>query len=212
MEIVGVVQTFSYRASGLREPEEQLYFPFFEGTPRGGSLFVRSRVESGTAMAAIRATVARLDPALPLTALRTIDDQLDRALSNERLLAALAVAFAALALLLAAVGLYGVTSFVVAGRTREIGIRMALGATRGAASWMVVRDTSRLVLLGVAVALPCAWGLGRLVESQLFGVTALDGRTLAVGALVVSLAALAAAAVPARRASRLDPVQALRHS
>jgi predicted permease len=212
IEIVGVVATFSYRASGLREPEEQIYFPFFEGAPRGGSLFVRSRTESGAAMAAVRATVSRLDPTLPVSDLRTIDDQLDRALSNERLLAALAVAFAALALLLAAVGLYGVTSFVVAGRTREIGIRMALGATRGAASWMVVRDTSRLVLLGVALALPCAWALGRLVESQLFGVTALDGRTIAVGALVVTLAALAAAVVPARRASKLDPLRALRHS
>jgi ABC-type antimicrobial peptide transport system permease subunit len=77
---------------------------------------------------------------------------------------------------------------------------------------MVVRDTSRLVLLGVAVAVPCAWGLGRLVESQLFGVTALDGRTIVTGALVVALAALASAAVPARRASKLDPVQALRHT
>ncbi len=212
IEIVGVVQTFSYRAAGLREPEEQLYFPFFEGAARGGSFFIRSRVESGAAMAAIRSTVGRLDPALPFTLLRTVDDQLDRALQNERLLAALAVAFAALALLLAAVGLYGVTSFVVAGRTREIGIRMALGATRSGAWWMVVRDTSRLVLLGIAVALPCAWGLGRLVESQLFGVTALDARTIVGGALVVALAALVAAAVPARRASNLNPVQALRHS
>jgi predicted permease len=212
IEIVGVVQTFSYRARGLREPEDQLYFPFFEGRTRGGSIFVRTRTGSEAAFGAIRGVVSRLDPTLPVSDLRTIDDQLDRALSNERLLAALAVAFATLALLLAAVGLYGVTSFVVAGRTREIGIRMALGATRGAASWMVVRDTSRLVLLGVALALPCAWGLGRLVESQLFGVSALDGRTMAVGALVVALAALAAAAVPARRASRLDPVQALRHS
>ena len=208
MEIVGVVKTFSYR--GLRETDDQMFAAFREGEMGGTNYYVRTRVSSPRAFASIRAAVASLDPNLPVDELRTVDDQLDRALSNERLLAILASAFAALAVLLAVVGLYGVTSFVVTRRTREIGIRMALGATRRAALWLVVRDTGMLVIGGIAIALPAVWGLGRLVESQLFGVTALDARTMAAGAALVALAALAAAAVPARRASSLNPVEALR--
>jgi predicted permease len=210
IEIVGVVKTFSYRARGLREPEEQAFFPYFEGAFAGGGFYVRTRAASAAAFPSIRAAVRSVDPALPVDALRTLDDELDRALANERLLAILATAFAALAVLLAVVGLYGVTSFVVTRRTREIGIRMALGATREAALWLVMRDTGVLVVGGISLALPAVWGLGRIVESQLFGVTALDGATVAAGAAVVVLAALAAAAVPARRASTLNPVEALR--
>jgi ABC-type antimicrobial peptide transport system permease subunit len=148
---------------------------------------------------------------LPYDGMQTIDDQLDRALQNERLLAILAAAFAGLAVLLAVVGLYGVTSFVVTRRTREIGIRMALGATRGAALWLVVRDTAAMVLAAVAIAVPAAWALGRLVESQLFGVRAMDGATFAAAALLVAGAAVAATAVPARRATSVNPVEALRY-
>jgi predicted permease len=208
MEIVGVVKTFSYR--GLREVDDQVFVPFRESTIRGSNYYVRTRASSPAAFASIRGAVRTLDPALPVDALRTLDDQLDRALANERLLAILATAFAALAVLLAVVGLYGVTSFVVTRRTREIGIRMALGATREAALWLVIRDTGVLVIAGIAIALPFVGGLGRLVESQLFGVRALDATTIAVCAALVVLAALAAAAVPARRASSLNPVEALR--
>ena len=208
MEVVGVVKTFSYR--GLREVDDQVFVPFLESTIRGTNYYVRTRASSPAAFASIRAAVRAQDPALPVDRLRTLDDQLDRALGNERLLAILATGFAALAVILAVVGLYGVTSFVVTRRTREIGIRMALGATREAALWLVIRDTGVLVVAGIAIALPAVGGLGRLVESQLFGVHALDGRTIAVCAALVVLAALAAAAVPARRASSLNPVEALR--
>jgi predicted permease len=208
MEIVGVVKTFAYR--GLREEDDQMFAPFREGAFRGSNFYVRTRVASPHAFASIRRAVAALDPSLPVDELRTVDDQLDRSLSNERLLAILASAFAALAVVLAVVGLYGVTSFVVTRRTREIGIRMALGATRAGALWLVVRDTGLLVVAGIAVALPAAWALGRLIESQLFGVGALDGATVASCAALVVIAALAAAAVPARRASTLNPVEALR--
>src|SRR5262245_46835379 len=211
MEIVGVVPTFSRRARGLRDPEEQAFFPFFESTIGGAMFYVRTRVPSAAAFASMRAAVRRIDPALPLGELRTIDDQLDRALQNERLLAVLASAFAGLAILLAVVGLYGVTSFVVTRRTREIGIRMALGATRRAALWLVVRDTGFLVVAGVAVAVPVVWALGRLVQSQLFGVGATDAATIAGAAALVGAAALAATALPARRATTLNPVEALRY-
>jgi predicted permease len=211
MQIVGVVQTFSYRARGLRDPEEQAFFPYFEGSFGGGQLYLRTRNSSAGAFAAIRAAVAKAAPGLAVEELRTLDDQLDRALANERLLAILATAFALLAVLLAVVGLYGVTSFVVARRTREIGIRMALGATRRAALWLVVSDTARLVAASVVIALPAVWALGRLVESQLFGVSALDAAALEAAAALVGIAALAAAAVPARRATAVSPVDALRH-
>jgi hypothetical protein len=130
IEIVGVVKTFSYR--GLRATEEQAFFPYFEGNFRGGGFYVRTRSASAAAFASIRTAVRTVDSALPVDGLRTLDDQLDRSLSNERLLAMLAAAFAALATLLAAVGLYGVTSFVVTRRTREIGIRIAGRACQGA--------------------------------------------------------------------------------
>jgi predicted permease len=211
IEIVGVVSSFSYRARGLRDVEEQAFFPFFEGsTMRGGAIYARTRTASAAAFASIRAALRRIDPALPVDDLRTLDDQLDRALANERLLALLASAFALLAVLLAVVGLYGVTAFVVARRTREIGIRMALGATRRAALLLVVRDAAALVALGVLVALPVVWGLGRLVSSQLFGIGAMDAATFGAAAALVAGATLAAAALPARRASRVSPVEALR--
>jgi predicted permease len=208
IEIVGVVKTFSYR--GLRATEEQAFFPYFEGNFRGGGFYVRTRSASAAAFASIRTAVRRVDSALPVDGLRTLDDQLDRSLSNERLLAMLAAAFAALATLLAAVGLYGVTSFVVTRRTREIGIRIALGATRVAALSLVVRETAVLVMAGVTLALPVVWGLGRLIESQLFGVRAMDAGTIAGCAALVALVALAAAALPARRVASLNPVEALR--
>jgi len=208
MEIVGVAPTFSYR--GLRETDDTVFVPFYESTLRAGVFYLRTRAGSPQAFAAIRGAVRALDPALPVDELRTVDDQLDRSLANERLLAILATAFASLAVVLAVVGLYGVTAYVVTRRTREIGIRMALGATRGDALWLVVRDTAVMVLGGIALALPAVWTLGRLVESQLFGVTALDGPTIAAATALLALAALASAAVPARRAATLNPVEALR--
>jgi ABC-type antimicrobial peptide transport system permease subunit len=173
--------------------------------------WVRTRVPSRMAFSAIRNAVRRIDPALPIAYMRTVDEQIDRALLNERLLATLASAFAGLAILLALVGVYGVTSFVVSRRTREIGIRVALGATRGAAVWLILRDGAIMVIAGVAIALPVAWGLGSLIESQLFGVRAMDWPTVAVAAALIAVGALVASALPVRRATAISPIQALRH-
>jgi len=151
-----------------------------------------------------------VDPTLPLLSPRTLDEQVDLSLTTERMMATLSGGFAAVALLLSVVGLYGVMAFVVTSRTPEIGIRMALGATRRAAVWLVVADAVAMIAAGTAIALPLVWGLGRLVEAQLFGVHALDAPTIAVASLVLALVALAAAMLPAWRAASVSPTEALR--
>ena len=126
------------------------------------------------------------------------------------MLAALSASFGTLALLLSLVGLYGVMSFVVTQRTREIGIRMALGATRIASVWLVLRDALMMIAVGIAIALPCVWALGRLVESQLYDIKPTDPATIAAATLTLCLATLGATLIPARRASTVNPTEALR--
>ena len=126
------------------------------------------------------------------------------------MLAALSSGFGAIALLLSAVGLYGVMAFVVTQRRQEIGVRLALGATRGTAVWLVVRDALIMTLIGIAAALPLAWALRRLIEAQLFGVHAFDGPTIAAASIVLTLVALAGALIPAWRAASVSPTEALR--
>jgi ABC-type antimicrobial peptide transport system permease subunit len=142
--------------------------------------------------------------------MRTLEQQLDKSLMSERLLATLSTIFGCLATLLAAVGLYGVMAYMVARRTREIGIRMALGASGGSVVWLVMREVLLLAVIGVAIGLPSAWGLTRLVESQLFGVKPADAWTTSLAAAGIASVALLAGYLPARRATGIDPMQALR--
>ena len=208
IEVVGVVADFSYR--GLREESEQAYFPIFEGDRSGGTFYVKVRGTPEGAFQSIRTIVHNADPALPITYFRTLDEQVNRSLNTERILAALSAAFGTLALLLSLVGLYGVMSFVVTQRTREIGIRLALGATRSATVWLVLRDALMMIAAGIAIALPCVWALGRLVESQLYDVKPTDPAMIATATLILCSAALGAALIPARRASAVNPTEALR--
>jgi predicted permease len=208
VEIVGVVKDFSYR--GLREQAEHAFFPIFEGAPSRGVFYVRSRAEPDATFASVREVVRQLDPALPVSSMRTVEQQIDRSLTTERMLATLSGGFGILAIVLATVGLYGVMSFVVTRRTQEIGIRLALGATRSATLWLVMREAILMIAGGIAIALPCVWALSRLVESQLFGVAALDGPTIALASALLALVAAGAAAIPARRASLVNPTEALR--
>ncbi len=206
-EIIGVVENISYRS--VREQWEQAYFPI--GTELSGSNFyVRFRGTPESAPRSIRAILGKADPTLPITYFRTLDEQIDRSLNIERMLAALSSAFGTLALLLSLVGLYGVMSYVVTQRTREIGIRLALGATRRSAIWLVLRDALVMIAAGTAIALPCIWALGRLVESQLYDVKPTDPMTILTATLVLWSAALGAAVTPARRASAVNPTDALR--
>jgi predicted permease len=206
--IVGVCSTFNYR--GLRDDSEQAFFPMFEGDDAGATFYIDVRGAPEQAIPSIRQIVRQADPRLPILWFRTLDDQVNRSVSTERLLAVLSGSFGALALLLSLIGIYGVMSFVVARRTREIGIRLALGATGGSAIRLVLRDAVAMIAAGMAIALPCVAVLGRLVQSQLFGVTATDPATIATAVLVLAAGALTAAFVPAWRASNVSPTDALR--
>jgi ABC-type antimicrobial peptide transport system permease subunit len=160
---------------------------------------------------AVRGTVHDLDPNLPVYGMRTLDDQLDKSLVAERLTALLATIFGLLATLLAAIGLYGVMAYNVGRRTREIGIRIALGAPSPSVLWLVMREVLVILGLGVAVALPVAWGLARLVQSQLYGIAPNDPLSMAVATLAIALVAALAGYIPALRATRIDPIRALRY-
>jgi predicted permease len=208
IEIVGVVGDISYRS--LREQSDEAWFPIFEGDDSMGTFYVRARGTPEQAFQTIRRIVHQADPQLPILAFRTVNEQVGRSLSTERLLAALSGSFGTLALLLSLIGLYGVMSFVVTRRTREIGIRLALGATGASAIRLVLRDAAAMIAAGMAIALPCVAALGKLVQSQLFGVTATDPETVAVAALLLAAGALAAAFIPALRASNVSPTDALR--
>jgi len=154
--------------------------------------------------------VRELDPSLPVYEMTTLAGQLDNTLLTERLIALLSAGFGLLATLLAAIGLYGVMAFVVARRTKELGIRIALGAQRSSVIWLVMREVLLLLGIGLAVGVPAAIGLGRYVAAQLYGITANDpwiaGTTIALLVTVASAAGL----IPANRASRIDPILALR--
>ncbi len=208
IEIVGVVKTFQDR--GLREPEAQIYFSSWERPIPIATFYVRLNDWSQAGAQSIRAAVQAVEPNLTVLSLRTIDAQLDRLLSSERMLAALAGAFAALATVLAMVGLYGVLSFSAERRTREIGIRYALGAPRFAAHRLVLREAALMALAGLAFAVPASLALGRWVENQLFGVRPMDPATIASACLLVALFSLAVSVFVARRAASLHPLEALR--
>jgi predicted permease len=208
IEVVGVVANISYR--GVREEGEHAYFPLVDGERFGDNFYVRVQGTREAAFQSIRAILGNADPTLPITYFRTVNEQVSRSLNTERMLAALSGSFGTLALLLSLVGLYGVMSFVVTQRTREIGIRLALGATRLAAVWLVLRDALVMITVGIAIALPCVWALGRLVESQLYDIQPTDPATIAMATLILCSATLGAALIPARRASAVNPTEALR--
>ena len=159
----------------------------------------------------LRQQVQRVDSNLVVSDMRTLNDQLNMRLSNERMLSFLSVGLALLATLLAVVGLHGVLAFVVMRRTREIGIRIALGAQAGNVIFLVVREMLLVILVGIVVGVLGGVLCGRYVESQLFGVKALDQSVFAISIAALLAASLTAALIPAWRASRLDPMHALRH-
>jgi predicted permease len=208
VEIVGVVADFSYR--GIKEETEQAFFPFLDIPWSGATYYVRTLGKPESAFTTIRGTVGKLDATLPILSLRTVDDQIDRSLTTERMMASLLTSFGAIALLLSVIGLYGVMSFVVTQRTREIGVRLALGATRGNAVWLVLRDALVMIVSGTTIALLGSWAVGRVVSGLLYDVAPMHVPTIFFATLVLAVVALGAAMVPAWRASSVSATEALR--
>src|SRR6185312_7961133 len=209
-EIVGVVG--NVRDAGLaQEPGPMMYVPFSQAPFWGGGLVVKTTLAPATAKEEVRQVVRGIDGNLPLTDVAKMSDVLEASVAQPRFRTWLLSAFGAVALLLAAAGVFGVVSYSVASRTREFGVRASLGATPGDLSKMVLREGLVLACSGLAVGLAAALGLTRFLKGQLYGVAAYDPVTLVVSIVVLLAIALFACYLPARRAMRVDPVVALRH-
>ncbi|HKV63396.1 MAG TPA: ABC transporter permease [Candidatus Acidoferrum sp.] len=211
MEVIGVVKDFKY--TSLRdEIPEQAYVPYLADHFLGGMvIYVRTTADPNQLMTAVRSKVRDMDSNLPVYAMRTTEVQINNSLSTERMIASLSAVFGFLATLLAVIGLYGVMAYTVAQRTREVGIRIALGAARGNVIWLVMREVLLLVAIGVVAGVTASLALTRIVQSQLFGLTPHDPLTLGFATAALAIVACAAGYIPALRASRLDPMAALRY-
>jgi ABC-type antimicrobial peptide transport system permease subunit len=207
--VIGIVSDSKYRA--LTEPfVPTAFIPLAQNHESGVVLYVRTSAHPAALVPAVRRAVHALEPNLPLPDVRPVTDTIGRSLYLARMGAFLVGGFGGLALALSAVGVYGVMAFAVSRRTREIGVRMALGAPRRDVVRMVLADGLRLVLVGTALGLAAALGGARWLESFLYGVSGRDALTFAAVPVVLALVGLVACLVPARRASRVDPLVALR--
>ncbi|MFN7921572.1 MAG: ADOP family duplicated permease [Bryobacteraceae bacterium] len=208
-KVIGIVQDAKF-AKLQDPPPPTVYFPVSPATARGNLVFLINAATKAEAMAAYREALRANAPSIPIVLFATLREQMDAVLGSERVLAMLCNTFGALALLLSAIGLYGLLSTSVARRSGEIGVRMALGATRGSVTRMVVADALRLAATGAAAGLVALAVVLRWVRSLLYGVSAFDPMTLIGSALVLGLVALLAASLPAMRAAAIDPARALR--
>src|SRR5207248_3326982 len=212
----GIVPATRHALFETEEPVGGIYLPFARGFQSDISYFVRFRSlapgSEATAADLLRRAVRDVDPSIPIISLQTFAQHLDSNLDLwlVRAGAALFSIFGALALGLAVVGLYGVKAYSVARRTREIGIRMALGAQAGAVLRMIMRESSIMLFSGVTIGLLLAIATAKVLSGLLYGVRALDPIAFTVAPLILTIAALIATWLPARRATRVDPVQALR--
>lgn len=213
VEIVGVVKDAKYEQLRGQMPGT-LYAPYTQcpfGWPQEMSFAVRVAGDASAAIAAMRRTVAEIDPMLPLTDVKTQEAQIDDTLTQERMFAWLVTLFSAIVLMLACVGLYGAAAYSVTHRTRELGIRIALGAGRARVLTMLLGQVVVTVALGLLIGVPAAWVLARMIESRLYGIEPHDPLSLVLASVGVALVALLAAFVPSRRATRIDPVTSLRY-
>lgn len=213
--IVGVVAE-SRQLTIDGDPEPHVFLPYFQTGDLvklvGRGVYVAAHTSDGTsgAIQIVKSQISELDPNLPVRDIQLLRERVDAALSPQRIRAVLMSGFAALAALLSAVGLYGVIAFAVAQRRQEIGVRMALGADRSRITRMVLRDGLRLAAFGLAAGLTGALLLTKLIEKMLFGIGSKDAATLVSVSVILTLVAALASYLPARRASRIDPMQALR--
>ena len=210
IQIVGVAKDGKY--SSVRQVVPRfIYLPYLQDKDPGGmTIYVRTSQDPALAAGAARREVQRLDPNLPVTNLASMDQVINDNIWLDRVVAVLSMGFGLLATALAAIGLYGVLAFMVARRTREIGIRLAVGATQATILRLVMAEVSLVAGAGILVAIPVSLALTRYLKSQLFGLSSTDPWTFAGAALFLALVGMVAAYFPARRAMRVDPVTALR--
>jgi predicted permease len=212
-QIVGIVGN-SKLVSPREEPQRMAYFPTMQLTGDDQYVYwaqIRAAGDPALLAGSVRGAFGEIDPNLPVLAVKTIGEQVDRRLDNERFISQLSGAFSLLALLLACIGLYGVMNYEVSRRTNEIGVRIALGAQSDGVLWLVLKESLVLLGVGIVVGVPAALAVTRLLKSQLFGLGASDPRTFVTAVLAVCVVTLLAAYFPARRATRVDPMVALRY-
>jgi len=208
--VIGVVRDTKYEGMRAEMPIE-VFRPYRQmDFVLGMNAYVRTAHNPQELFDTLRRKVQDIDSNVPVTDMRTLEKQMEISLMTERLVASLSTAFALLATLLAGIGLYGVMAYTVARRTREIGIRMALGAFSGNVIWLVMREVMLLLGVGMLIGLPVAWGLSRFVQAQLYGMTPNDPLTVALAVIGIATVATAAGFFPARKATRIDPMRALR--
>ncbi|MFN3322603.1 MAG: ABC transporter permease [Bryobacteraceae bacterium] len=211
IEIIGVVRDTKY--SEVKQTSPPLYYlPWRQSDDLGSmSFYIRTELDARQTIIDIKSVMTSLDRDLPVQDLRTMEDQVRRSIRSDRMVLQLTAVFALLATSMAMLGLYGVMAYSVNRRTREIGIRLALGARTGSIRAMVMRELLLILAGGLAIGVPAALLVTRYAEGQLFGVTSRDGTVIAAAVSALALAALAAAYFPARRATRVNPLMALRH-
>jgi ABC-type antimicrobial peptide transport system permease subunit len=211
VQIVGIAADTRY--ADLRSETPPTFFLSYQQQLQASRMVleIRTAAEPGSILSEARSAVESLDRNLPLIDVRTMTEQVAATMSGERIFAQLTSAFGILALVLACIGIYGITAYAVERRTSEIGLRMALGAQAEQVKVLVLREVSWLAVTGVAIGICCALGLTRLVNSMLFGLKPYDPATLCWVAALLMMISLLAGYVPARRASRIDPIRALRH-
>jgi predicted permease len=211
IQIVGLVQNAKYSEVKQLIPP-QFFIPYRQDERIGFCYFyVRTAVNAESLLAAVPGVIRRLDPNLPVEELKTMPQQVRENVFLDRVISLLSASFASLATVLAAIGLYGVLAYTVAQRTREIGLRMALGADGGRVRGMVLSQVGRMTIVGGVVGLAAAVGIGRLAQSLLYEMEGYDPVVLTASALLLTLVAFLAGFVPALRASRIDPMRALRY-
>jgi predicted permease len=209
LEIVGVLRDAKYNSVRDAAPPT-MYVPYLQSR-RFGAFVVRTEGDPVRLVAPIREAIRAVDPNVPIQDVFTQMEQVERRLAQEKVFAQVCTLFGGLALLLAAIGLFGVMSYNVARRTNEIGIRIALGAQRGAVLGATLRESLLLVVIGAGVGFAAAIGTSRFIAAQLFGVAPNDAFTISIAVAVLMAVAAIAAYLPARRASRVDPMVALRY-
>jgi putative ABC transport system permease protein len=209
-EIIGVCATIKYQGLSEKQPSPEIYVPLAQSPWPGAALVLRTNGEPLSVAHSVREALANVDPEVAIAAVKTMDQIAEDSLAAARLRTWVIGSFAAVALIMAALGIYALISYSVAQRTHDIGVRMALGASRGEILRLVISQAVALVAGGLVLGLAGALALTRLLSSLLFQVTPTDPLTLAAVSVLLALVALLASLIPALRASQLDPMAALR--